>query len=230
MALASHFVAGAGKLAAMSRGIAAIFAIVAAMALAGPGHAQDRDARIYDARILASELRVALGDASRLANKDLPAEHRTGLNERLAGALGLLPWLLKQGGDEEGAQALAAWQQRSLERRAEAMALATLLSELAERHRLDLARLEASPVSAAAIREARLTHQTYCAGCHDGAGDSPPDLALPPRDLFLMGKTERSDIFLARLVNGIKGDETIGFRNPLDDTQLVALWTLYRND
>ncbi|MBZ0164613.1 MAG: hypothetical protein K8H74_18105 [Notoacmeibacter sp.] len=228
MALACHFVARAGKLAAMSRGIAAIFAIaafVAGFASVAPGHARDRDARI-----LASELRVALGDVNRLANKDLPADHRTGLNERLAGALGLLPWLLKQAGDEEGAQALAAWQQRSLERRAEAMAFATLLSELAERHKLDLARHEASPVSAAAMREARLIHQTYCAGCHDGAGDGIPDLTLPPRDLFLMARAERSDIFLARLVNGIKGDETIGFHNPLDDGQLTALWKLYRSE
>lgn len=215
-------------MAAMSRGIAAVFAVVAlvaAMALAGPGHAQDRDARI-----LASELRVALGDFNRLENTDLPAEHRAGLNERLAGALGLLPWLLRQAGDEEGARALAAWQLKSLEPRAEVTAFAALLSELAERHPLDLVRLEESPVPAAAMREARLVHQTYCAGCHDGAGDGPPDLALPPRDLFLMARTERSDIFLARLVNGIKGDETIGFLNPLDDGQLAALWKLYRSD
>ena len=225
MALVCHFVAGARKMAAMPRGIAATMALVAGLSSAGPGHAQD-----HDARILASELRVALGDFNRLGIPDLRARHRTGLNERLAGALGLLPWLLKQVGDEDGAQALAEWQKRSLEPGTETAPFAALLEELAVRHPLDLVRLETLPVSAAAMREARLVHETYCAGCHDGAGDGPPDLALPPRDLFLMGRTELSDIFLARLVNGIKGDETIGFRNPLDDTQLAALWKLYRSD
>ena len=225
MALARRFIAAYEAMAAMPRRVAAIVLLVLAFASAGAGLADDRDARV-----LASELRIALGDLDRLGESDLPAPHRNGLTERLAGALGLLPWLLQSAGDEQGARALAEWQEKSLEPPAETKPLAALLAGLSGRHPLDLFEMEAAPIPATAMREARLIHETYCAGCHDGAGNGDPDLALPARDLYLMARSERSDIFLARLVNGIKGDETIGFRNPLDDEQLAALWKLYRSD
>jgi cytochrome c553 len=80
----------------------------------------------------------------------------------------------------------------------------------------------------ARLSEARAIHATYCAGCHDGAGNGAPEVLLPARDLFEMGRQEAADVFLARLVNGVKGDAAIHFANPLTDAQIGALWTLYR--
>ena len=211
-------------MAATPRGVAAIVALILWLATAGPGYAGD------DARVLASELRIALGDVERLAETDLPAPHRIGLAERLAGSLGLLPWLLQRAGDADGARALIKFQETSLEPSVETEPLATLLAELSSRHPLDLAGSKEPAVAATTMREARVIHQTYCAGCHDGAGNGDPELTLPARDLFLMGRSERPDIFVARLFNGIKGDETIGFRNPLTDEQLAALRAFYSDD
>lgn len=210
-------------MAATPRGVAAIVALVLGLATAGAGHAGD------DARVLASELRIALGDVDRLAEADLPAPHSIGLAERLAGSLGLLPWLLQRAGDADGARALSEYQVTNLEP-ANTEPLAALLATLSDRHPLDLAGTAAPAVTATAMREARVIHQTYCAGCHDGAENGDPDLTLPARDLFFMARTERPDIFVARLFNGVKGDETIGFRNPLTDEQLAALRAFYSDD
>jgi len=46
--------------------------------------------------------------------------------------------------------------------------------------------------------------------------------------LRLMASEEPADLFLARLSLGIKGDETIAFRSPVTDRQLLALLALYR--
>jgi hypothetical protein len=78
------------------------------------------------------------------------------------------------------------------------------------------------------MAEARAIHETYCAGCHDGAGNGAADTLLPARDLFQMARNEPPDLFLARLVNGVKGDASIRFVNPLTDAQIGALWRLYR--
>ena len=56
-----------------------------------------------------------------------------------------------------------------------------------------------------------------------------PDLLLPARDLFQMARQETVDEFLARMVNGVKGDATIHFANPLTDAQIGALSTFYRS-
>ncbi len=51
---------------------------------------------------------------------------------------------------------------------------------------------------------------------------------MPARDLFAIARREEPDLFLARLVNDVKGDEAIHFANPLTDAQIGALATLYR--
>ena len=87
----------------------------------------------------------------------------------------------------------------------------------------------APPPTPARLSEARAIHGTYCAGCHDGAGNGAADLLLPARDLFQMARQETVDEFLARMVNGVKGDASIHFANPLTDAQIGALSTFYRS-
>ncbi|GKY88424.1 hypothetical protein [Sinisalibacter aestuarii] len=179
-------------------------------------------------RALASELRITLGDLGRLGAEGLPPRHAEGLVARIEGALGLLPWLLTGAGDAAGAAALAAWQGADLEPAGQRAALTALVGELAARHRLDLFARTAIAPPGAGLAEAQAIHETYCFGCHDDYGMGDPDEPLPSRDLRLMAQEEPGDIFLARLIGGVKGDESIAFHNPLTEAQILALYAYYQ--
>lgn len=171
--------------------------------------------------VLAAELLIVRDDIRRLETGDaLPPAHRRGLKDRISGALGLLPWLLRQSGDNAGADALRGLDSTS--------AISQQLDRLIARHRLDLSPYSADKVTAAQRREARAIHDAYCAGCHDDAGQGDEDASLPARDLYLMATESTPETFLARLINGVKGDATLLFTNPLTTDQLRALWSLYR--
>jgi hypothetical protein len=211
------------NLAAALLRVAAIVLLCAAHAL--PAVADEARGE----RPLAIELRVTLGDLHRLASPGLPARHAEGLEQRIRGALGLLPWLLLRTGNAPQAEALADLADRPLDTAGRA-ALRALLTELVARHPLDLAARADVAQPGAALARAAALHESYCAGCHDGAGDGDPDLALPARDLRRMARTEPADLVLARLALGIKGDETIAFRSPVTDRDLLALLGYYRGD
>ena len=196
-------------------------AVAVTVALAGPSPGRSA------ARQLAAELLILRGDLGRLGESGLSPQNREGLRQRIAGALGLLPWLLRDAGDADAAERLRAWQGRDPDAAARA-ALMTELDAAIARH--PIARDAFLRPMPGGLREARAIHAAYCAGCHDGAGNGAPEVTLPARDLFLMGRQETPDMLLARLVNGVKGDATIHFANPLTDAQLGALWRLYRNE
>jgi hypothetical protein len=197
---------------------------VAAFCLASAGALQAQTPVATPDRTLAAELRVAAGDIARLDEPDLPRAHREGLAARIAGSLGLLPWLLREAGDHDGADRLAEGRKDDL------ADIARRLDALMARHTLDLAERGAPTASAKVLLEARAIHDAYCAGCHDDTGDGDPEMTLPIRDLFEMARTEPADIFAARLYVGVKGDETIGFRNPLSEAQFLGLWRYYSTD
>jgi len=179
-------------------------------------------------RTLSAELLIMQADLVRLRNAALPPRHREGLTQRLQGTLGVVPWMLRRAGDTAGAQALRPWQDRALENGDDRARLSALLQNLSARHPLNVRAFEDHADTPAIRREARVVHQTYCAGCHDGAGAGDPDEALPARDLYVLARTESAVVFLARLVNGVKGDASLRFTNPLAERQIAALWRLYR--
>jgi len=183
-------------------------------------------ADVSGAQILAAELLVAQGDIAFLESPDLPQPHRAGFTDRITGELGLLPWLLIQAGDREGAARIADWQARWTGADDQLGALNDALAALSERHPLDMSVLDA-PLTHTSRAEARAIHEEYCAGCHDGLGMGDPESELAGRDLFLMARREDRRVFLARLVNGVKGDESIGFVNPLTEAQIGAMWKFY---
>ncbi|HEY9079378.1 hypothetical protein [Magnetovibrio sp.] len=192
-------------------------AVVVVLALAG---LQTARADTPPSQTLAAELLIVRGDLARLyMTNNLPPAHIDGLRDRIAGALGLLPWLLRQVGDDAGALRLRA---------SSDSALIDNLDLLIARHPLDLSPYELEHLTAQQRREAVAIHDTYCAGCHDDTGQGDPDTALPARDLFEMAKEAAPEVFLARLINGVKGDETLLFANPLTPAQIGALWHLYR--
>jgi len=198
------------------------FAVVVTAAAAAPPAGSE------PARRLAAELLILRGDLGRLDEAGLSAQNRDGLRQRIAGALGLLPWLLRQSGDAAGAERLRAWQGRPLPEAAVRGVLAAELDAEIAQHPIDTGAFLQPLPTPAHLREARAIHDAYCAGCHDGAGNGAPDAALPSRDLFKMAQEEAANVFLARLVNGVKGDAMLHFANPLTDAQIGALWTLYK--
>jgi hypothetical protein len=208
--------------AATLKSVAAISMLALFPTVLAPAWAQDAGRRI-----LAAELLILRGDLARFETPGLSRAHRAGLALRIEGALGLVPWLLMQEGDVEPAAALAQWQGYDVAGNGNA-SLLSLVEHISERYPLGFGDAAPPRASAKALREARAIHETYCAGCHDGAASGDPDTPLPARDLFMMGRDEPPEIFLARLFNGIKGDETIAFENPLTDEQLLALWSFYR--
>lgn len=192
-------------------------------ALLGSGQARASE---DNARILAAEILVTRADLAQIAKPDLPPLHREGFVKRIDGALGLIPWYLIVAGDPQAAAEVKDWQRDWIGQADQIAPLDRALASLSERHPLDVAAFDIG-ITRAELAEARAIHEEYCASCHDGFGTGDPDVELAARDLFWMARDEASDQFLARLVNGVKGDETIGFVNPLSDTQIAALWKLY---
>ncbi len=180
-------------------------------------------------RQLAAELRIVRADVIRLNTRTLPSLHRKGLRQRITGALGVLPWLLRLNADAPGADAVRSWQQKPLDKAENRTRLVALLTRLTDAHRVDLAYFESQPDTAATRSEARAIHKAYCAQCHDGAGTGDPGLSRPARDLFTMMRAQDAGTSLALLINGIKGDAQMQFRNPLNDARLAALWRYYRS-
>lgn len=180
--------------------------------------------------VLAAELRIVRADLIRLDEGGVDAPlHAQGLKMRIAGGLGVLPWLLGQSGDDAGASRLRGWNMQTLGNGSERARLVRQLDTIIMRHPLDLSRYLVDRVTSAQKREARAIHETYCAGCHDDAGQGDVDMLLPARDLYVMGRESAPEDFLARLINGVKGDETLLFSNPLTAQQVAALWALYRD-
>lgn len=222
MALKRHASTKSVRTTAMLFGIAVVVVFTCILAAPLPGHADDDIART-----LAAELLIAQGDLARLNEQEQPTAHKTGLRARVRGALGVLPWMLRRQNDTAGADALRPWQNRTLETQGNRARLLDLLEELSARHPLDQSYFNLHPSRPSIRREAASIHRSYCAGCHDDAGQGDPDIELPARNLFSMALRETPEVFLARLINGVKGDETLGFVNPLNDTQIAALWRFY---
>ena len=179
--------------------------------------------------VLAAELRIVRADLIRLDKGDVHSPlHIQGLKMRIAGGLGILPWLLRHSGDDVGAERLRGWNMQMLGDHTERAWLVRQLDTTIKRHPLDLSRYPVDRVTSAQKREARAIHETYCAGCHDDVGQGDADTLLPARDLYVMSRESAPEDFLARIINGVKGDETLLFSNPLTAQQIAALWALYR--
>lgn len=195
---------------------AVLYGIAVVSVLCTPAFAED-----IQTDVLAAELLIARGDINRLDQApSLPPAHVRGLTDRVTGSLGLLPWLLRQANDHNGATQLQASTTADLTK---------TLDQLIARHPLDASPYAADRLTPTQRREAILIHDTYCSGCHDDMGQGDEGAELPARDLAFMAREMPPETFLARLINGVKGDETLLFSNPLTHTQIGALWYYYQD-
>lgn len=200
---------------AMLVGIAVIFALT--LFWMRPSNAAEQHPNV-----LAAELLIVRDDLSRLmSGTNLSPAHVRGLQNRITGSLGILPWLLRRAGDVSGADQVRVLSLDLEERSVQ-------LDLLVKRYPLDLSPYASGRQTPRLRREAIAIHETYCASCHDDAGSGDRDTPLPARDLFLMARESAPEVLLARLINGVKGDETLLFTNPLSPKQIGALWRYYQ--
>jgi len=194
-------------------------AVVVVLCLSNPTPIRADDT---NAHLLAAELLIVRDDLTRLRDElNMPPAHVQGLRNRIQGSLGVMPWLLRTAGDVPGANLLRGTGPDDKD-------LIARLNDLIKRHPLDVSPYAPDRLTAKLRREAFTIHDAYCAGCHDGTGQGDADTALPARDLFLMARERLPEAFLARLINGVKGDKTLMFSNPLSPKQIGALWLHYQ--
>ncbi|KAF0165919.1 MAG: Uncharacterized protein FD157_1095 [Rhodocyclaceae bacterium] len=162
------------------------------------------------------------GDVRRLmAGEGGPLE-REGLVKRLNGALSSLPLLLRRtDGDPKSVIAMRASIARSDWR-----ALSATLATLKQRHPFDARMLLAAEPTPEMLTLGASIHRTSCAGCHDAAS---ADSLLPAKSLVAQLKSMPREEFAARLLLGVRGDRTTGWRNPFSDFELAALIAYYAN-
>jgi len=204
----------------------AVFFSIATVVVLSLGRTNPAVADTPHTHMLAAELRIVRDDLTRLnLPSNLPAAHIQGLHDRIKGGLGVLPWLLRQAGDETGAIQLRTFELNSTPSH---NVLIKKLDRLIARHPLDISFYAPEHLTPTLRREAFSIHDAYCAGCHDETGQGDEDTALPARDLYLMARTGPPGAFLARLINGVKGDKTLLFSNPLTSKQIAALWHHYQ--
>lgn len=171
-------------------------------------------------RRLAAEVTVMAGDVRRLmAGEGGPLE-REGLVKRLNGALSSLPLLLRRtDGDPKSVIAMRASIARSDWR-----ALSATLATLKQRHPFDTRMLLVAEPTPEMLTLGASIHRTSCAGCHDAAS---ADSLLPSKSFVAQLKPMPREEFAARLLLGVRGDRTTGWRNPFSDFELAALISYY---
>jgi hypothetical protein len=173
-------------------------------------------------RRLAAELAVMAGDVRRLAGGGETPQHREGLHARLAGALSSLPLLMRRAGaDPAPVPALrAALSGNDLD------ALEAGVSALHRDHPLELRYVLPAPPTPERLRLGEAIHRQSCAGCHDAP---VTDSRLPARNLFEQARAMPREEFAARLLSGVRGDRTTGYRNPFSDLEIGALLAYYES-
>lgn len=172
-------------------------------------------------RPLAAELLVLGGDVRRMVHEKLPPLERSGLEQRVAGALSSLPLLLRRAG-HAGTDAASL---RAAQARGDWRGLLAAVTTLQRRSPFDARRLLDLRPSPAALALGASLHRSTCAGCHDAPAET--DTQLPAKNLSKQLRSMPRDEFAARLWLGVRGDRLARHTNPFSDVELAALILLY---
>lgn len=199
--------------------------LLASCALAVPALAGPADPPV----VLAAELRVMAADAALLADPATPAARRDGLRDRILGSLAFLDLQIRVARERQPdlpAPTVRAAELRAALQRGELDAMRGKLLHLTALYPFDPRpyRTESGPDALAA---ARAIHAEHCAVCHD-PGDTTS--ARPAENLFALARRIPPGELIARLVVGVRGTPEIGLRNPLNESEIAALATLYRTE
>lgn len=178
------------------------------------------------AQQLAAEIAIMAGDNHRLLHKQIGPQERTGLEQRLQGALSSLPLTLRRSGGDSSV--IAAMRHAASTR--DWRALDQHITTLKKRYPFDARRLLATPPNreklAQALALGASIHKTTCAGCHAAPGNL--DTLLPAKNLPIQMQSMPPNEFAARLWLGVRGDRHTALANPFSEAELTALLAWYR--
>jgi len=190
---------------------------------AGFAHAQGEHARRA-----AVEIQIILGDLRRLQQEAPAALHVQGLKDRIAGSLSVLEILLRMADSELHRPPNDHYSTvDSLRSNWKTNDLATLrqqLENLATTYRLHFNVPEGS-LSAAQVENSAHLHGQLCSACHDNAATTTE---RPAYNLFTEAASLTTTEFIARMLNGVRGDAYTGIDNPLNDIQIGQLYRYYQ--
>ncbi len=178
-----------------------------------------------DDRRVAAEILVILGDARKFhSSKNLTVSQKKGLADRIRGGLASLVILIRIA--DANNQLIDMQNQKNIRQLAQSFGVNNLVEFIA---RLETTSKRYPLMALPMVKDektARGLHETYCAACHD---DPVTDVERPAFNLFEQARQQTGQEFLARLIVGVRGDRTIGLRNPFTLKELAALSNFYKN-
>ena len=201
--------------------------------LINPCFAEELSSLQYDARLCSAQLLVIKGDLTRLQNKDTKVHHKTGLKQRIAGALGTLEWLCRQHSYSKNVSNFDPLSEEKFNKVRFAfdaenwLRLHENLDSLILSMPLKVNSFDFQYLSKAKLTTSISIYKHYCKACHN----QPNDMSeTPAYSLFDMAKTMSRDELLARMLVGIHGTPKIALRNPLTDDDITGLINYFKND
>ena len=196
--------------------------------LINPSFAKELNSLQYDARLCSAQLLVVKGDLTRLQSKDTKDHHKTGLKQRITGALGTIEWLCRQ-------YSYSSQIENSMHK--ESFNKVRLAFETANWHELHQhldSLILAMPLTVNSFGFERLPKKTlktsisiykhYCQACHNQPSDKSE---TPAYSLFKMAERMSREELLARMLVGVHGTPKIALRNPLTDDDITGLVTYF---
>lgn len=195
-----------------------------------PINAKELNSLQYDARLCSAQLLVIRGDLSRLQLDDTKHHHKTGLKQRIAGALGTLAWLCKQNSFEKDLDfAIYKKQIENIQYSFETekwQILNTELTALVSKMPLNEDTFNFKQLSKNTLDTSISIYKHYCKACHDKPSS---ESKTPAYSLFEMVKQMPRNEFLARMIVGVHGTPKIALRNPLTDDDISGMTYYFEN-
>ena len=196
--------------------------------LMNPSVAKELNSLQYDARLCSAQLLVIKGDLKRLQLAETKQHHKTGLKQRITGALGTIEWLCRQ-------YSYSSHIDNSMHK--ESFNKVRLAFETANWHELHQhldSLILAMPLTVNSFGFESLPKKTlttsisiykhYCQACHNQPNDKSE---TPAYSLFKMAERMSREELLARMLVGVHGTPIIALRNPLTDDDITGLVTYF---
>ena len=197
--------------------------------LFNPSVAKDLNSLQYDARLCSAQLLVIQGDLKRLQLSSTKQHHKTGLKQRIAGALGTLGWLCRQHRQQVNLDN-SQYQEpinniRFAFENKNWQVLEKNLSSLILTMPIDVGNFNFQHLSKKNLKTSISIYKHYCQACHNKPND---ETETPAYSLFEMAKNMSQEEFLARMLVGVHGTPKIALRNPLTDDDITGLITYFQ--
>ena len=190
-----------------------------------------------DRLLCPAELVVVRADAKRLASSELEPHLATGLNNRIAAAVGTLPYLCRRYINAVTSGGNAVVPARSSDFISAIRELATLADNPAELvTRIDsLVQMAPFNIARFTINRAGDTdesameavYQQYCHGCHTATDTASEN---PAYSLRSMANEQSDEEFYSRMLLGVRGTPEIGLSNPLTPMEIGAMARYLRTE